>query len=254
MDFVSLEKRGHIAVVTLNRPPVNALNQQTYAEIRECFQAINRDDDVWVAILRAEGNVFSAGNDLVGDNPSNTRYDSPYVQNVNTSIRSVFECRVPLIGMCQGKAIGAGFSMLSACDIVVASPEAGFSIPEAKVGLVGGASAAAFSLPQKMVRYLALTGAFITAEELRHVGFLHKIVPREELFDTAMEIAKIILKNPPLGMRATKVSLGNVFHTQRQLGMVPMDRVLSYSLSDTEDREEALRAFLEKRTPNYQGK
>lgn len=251
MDYVKFGVEDHIGTVTLAKPPVNAMNLQMYHEIADTFHQINDNPDVWVVVFRAEGRFFSVGNDV---NDFSGDYNLDYIRQIDTSIRSVFECKVPVIAAVQGAAIGGGFTMVSACDIVVAAQKTKFFIPEAKLGKVGGSAGASFSLPQKVVRYMALTGDTMYAEELLPYGFIRKIVPADELEQTAYEIAKKILANPPLAVRYTKESLNRVYEEDAQLAKIPLDHQISLKIAGTEDSKEALRAFAEKRPPRYIGK
>lgn len=251
MKYVQFDVQDHLAAVTLNKPPVNALNLEMYGEITDTFRGINENSDVWAVLFRAEGRFFSAGNDV---SDFSGVYDLAYIQKIDAAIQSVFACKVPVVAAVQGAAIGGGFTMVSACDIVVAAEKTKFSIPEARLGKVGGSAGASFSLPQKVVRYMALTGDTLLAEELAPYGFIRKIVPREELDATAYSIARKILANPPLSVRYTKESLNRVYEEAAQLKKIPLDHQVSLKIADTEDSKEALRAFAEKRAPKYMGR
>lgn len=251
MEYVQFSREGHIGMVTLNKPPLNAMNLAMYNEITTSFQAVNSDDAIWVVVLRAEGRFFSVGNDV---NDFSGDYNMEYIKQIDDAIRSVFECRVPVIAAVQGAAIGGGFTMVSASDIVVAAPGTKFSIPEAKLGKVGGATGASFSLPQKVVRYMSLTGDTMLAEDLFPYGFIRKIAPLAELKDVAMGIANLIVNNPPQAVRYTKESLNRIYEARAQLAKNPIDHEVSLKIADSADAQEALAAFAEKRSPVYSGK
>lgn len=254
MEFVRLEKQEHIGIITLNRPPVNALSQQAYCDIREAFTSANDDPDIWAVIFRAEGTFFSAGNELKSEMGVDKSSSSPYVQDVNTSLRSVVDCRVPVISLVHGTAVGAAFSMICYSDIVIATKDAKFGLPEVKIGIVGGAVCASVALPQKVARYMCLTADVVSAEQLLPYGFIWQIVPQDQLLNAGLAVARKICGNPPLGVRASKLSLNRAFDTEAQLAKSPADRQLTDSLAGTADAREAQLAFLEKRPPVYQAK
>lgn len=248
MDFVKFELKEHIAVITLNKGPLNAFNLQMYSEVEDTFKAVNKNAAVWVAIFNAEGKFFSVGNDL---NDFKGEYDLAYIRKIDAALKSVFDCKVPVIAAVQGAAIGGGFTMVSASDIVIAAKGTRFGIPEAKVGKVGGVTGASFSLPQKIVRYMSLTGEYMTAEELQPYGFIIKIVEQEDLLRTAYTIAEQIVCNPPLCVQYTKESLNRAYEKEYQLKKNPIDHENSLKIATTEDVKEAMAAFAEKRKPVY---
>ena len=251
MEYLQVSREGHIETITLNKPPLNAMNLAMYNEITAAFREVNRNDDTWVVVFRAEGKFFSVGNDV---NDFSGEYNMDYIKQIDDAIRSVFECRVPVVAAVQGAAIGGGFTMVSASDIVLAAPGTKFSIPEAKLGKVGGATGASFSLPQKVVRYMSLTGDTMLAEDLFPYGFIRKIVPLPELKDAAMNVAKMIVNNPPLSVRYTKESLNRIYEAKAQLAKNPIDHEVSLKIAGSADAREALAAFAEKRPPVYTGK
>ncbi len=254
MDYVSFKVENHIGMVALNKPPVNAFNLQMYHELRNTFQAINAMDDVWVVILRAEGKSFSTGNDVNEFMMIRTADQADaYARMVSDSIASIYECRVPVIGAIHGKALGAGLAMASCCDIMVASENALFGLPEIIVGIVGAACFLSRMLPQHLARYMAYSGEMMTAAQMKHFGALLKIVPASQLLESAIDIAEHLTKNPPLALRGFKAAM-NRNENARLQEKYAVEIGYGKELIGTDDFREAVGGFLEKRKPVFKGR
>lgn len=257
MEFLSLEKRGHIGIVTLDRPPVNALTYQAYSELYEVFQLVEKDPDIWCVIFQAKNRLFCAGNDLNELNDRNQgaeEYEIPYGDMVEKGLTSVIKCKVPVICCVHSTAVGAGFCIASYSDIVLAAPEAKFGITEITVGIIGGAPEASYSLPPKLVRYMALTGSLLTAEDAFRANMVRKIVPADQLLDEALAIAERITSLPPLAIRYMKESLNNIYQPGHIADLVAFDGDKTALQHETEDFKEAIASFVEKRKPVYKGR
>jgi len=256
MDFISLKKNGNIGIVTLDRPPVNALTYQMYSELFEVFDLIDKDEDIWCVVIRAEGRLFCAGNDVkeLDSRTENANLFENYGAMVEKGLSAVVKCKVPVIAAVQGTAVGAGFCICTYSDVVLATEKAKFGITEIKVGIIGGAPEASWSLPPKVVRYMALTGDLLTAEEAYRHSFVHKIVPDGELVNEAVALAQKITANPPIALQYMKQSLENIYDSDALARKIDFDGGKTGLHQKTEDYKEALRAFVEKRPPAYKGK
>ena len=259
MDYLSLKKDGHIGIITLDRPPVNALSFQAYKEIYEVFQLVEQDPDIWCVIFRAENKLFCAGNDLNelderARNPEAVEFEIPYGDMVEKGLSALVKCKVPVICCVHSTAVGAGFCIATYSDIVLAADKAKFGITEITVGIVGGAPEASYSLPPKVVRYMALTGQLLTAQQAYDHDMVQKVFPAESLMDEAMSIARRIISLPPLTVKFMKESLNNIYEPERIAKKIEFDGGKTALSLETEDYKEALRAFIEKRPPNYKGR
>ncbi|MCG7344052.1 enoyl-CoA hydratase-related protein [Sporosarcina sp. ACRSL] len=252
MKFVSLEVENHIGVVTLHREPINAITFDMYEEIRDTFTAINVMDDVRVVILRAEGRMFSPGGDVNEFKTLQDRF-SEYIDTVKISIDSVYNCHVPVVGVIHGAALGSGMALAACCDILVASDDAVFGIPEIKVGIIGAGEFADLLVPRKVLNYMALTGNPITAQEIQQYGGIHKVVPREELMNAALEVVDELLQVGPIASRYFKEALHRNLDAQL-LEKSTLEASYTEKYVGTADFTEAITAFLEKRKPEYKGK
>lgn len=255
MKFVTKEIKNHIAYITLERPPVNALTREVYTELTDAFNSIYDDlDEVCVVILTAKGKQFIAGNDL------NEFDGEPSMSEMNTQagyfaacLTNIYTCPVPVIGAINGAAVGAGFCIASVCDVLVAAEGAGFALPEVKVGVLGGLAFLPGMVPQKLGKYMTLTGDLIPAEKLRDYGSVHSVVPKDKLMEEADRIAEAIKLSPPLALQAWKKS----YQFIDRLDFVNIEHITDLFILDlqkTEDYKEAVRSFMEKRKPVYKGR
>lgn len=253
MVYLSLRVENHMAIITMNKPPGNSLNLQMYRKIRGAFLSINKMDNIRVVILMAEGNNFSYGNDIKDFLTFDTADKMvKYARVVNDGMYSPLECHVPVIGAVRGMVVGAGFALVSCCDIIIASENSKFTLPEIKVGIVGGACFLSRIIPQQLHRYMAYSGDVMTAEQLKHFGVVLKVVHDNQLLESAIEIAKCITKNSPLFLKAMKSVINKNENDQlKSKYMTEIKR--SAELVNSEDFREATNAFLEKRIPIFKG-
>ena len=255
MDYVSLNIEDHIGIVSINKPPANNYNIQLYQEVMDTFQAINANKDVWVVVLRAEGKHFCAGNDVKDFiNLTDGESASKYAKVVSNGIGSVYTCEVPVIGAIQGKAIGAGTAMASCCDILIASETARFGIPEITVGIVGGACFVSRILPQQLHRYMAFSGDMIMAEQLKHYGAVMKVVAEDQLFSSAMEVARRLANNAPRALRGFKAAINTNESAHLEEKYALEIAFGNKYMIGTEDFKEAVSAFMEKRKPVFKAR
>jgi enoyl-CoA hydratase len=253
MAFVSLTTSNHIGIVTMDRPPVNAINLQMYQEIKEIFLSINERDDIWTVVFRAEGKSFSTGNDVSEFNLMNPDQVLPYARIVSDSVASVYECRAPVIAAVNGMALGAGMALASCSDIIIAAEDATFGLPEIKVGIVGAACFLSRILPQSTVRHMAYSGDSITAEEMKRFGAVMQVAPPGQLDDISLKLANRYAQRSPLALRGFKKAIYmNECAMLKEKYMAEID--FTRNLAATEDFKEAICAFREKRKPVFKGR
>src|SRR3981189_815061 len=188
LEQFRLDIADGIATVTFDRPPVNAQNRRTRDELIRIFDEISDRDDIRVAILTGAGNMFSAGADLK-ERVDLVHEPGDYVRH-NRLVREFFyavtDCTKPVIAAGNGPAIGAGFVLMLACDIMIASDNAYFSMPEINVGLAGGARFLMEHVGRSRTRSMYLTGRRVPAAELYRLGVIEACPPREKLMEAAL--------------------------------------------------------------------
>ncbi|WP_051208915.1 enoyl-CoA hydratase/isomerase family protein [Propionicicella superfundia] len=254
MSALTVRIDGRVAWLTLDKPPANAFDYWTYHELYDNITALDADDEVYVIVIKANGRFFSGGNDVNEfANPTVApEGDIPADEIIDVALGSIGRTTKPVIALVQGVAAGSGFCVAAYADIVVATPEARFGIPEVKRGIVGGAPEAASVFPPKLARYLALTGDLIGADQAYAVGFVTSLVPAEQLIEEGRRIAESILGNPPLTVRLAKESLANIYPPDRVADQIAADAPRFVASAATEDYQEAIHSFLEKRPPVFQ--
>jgi enoyl-CoA hydratase len=200
-----------IAEVVLDQPPVNAPKIAQWYEIAEAFDTYGRDEAVRVVILRAEGKGFNAGIDI---KEVQTLSANEGILGVNrgcfAAFKAIYDCKVPTICAVNGFCLGGGIGLAASADILIASDDAYFGLPEVDRGALGGATHLSRLVPQPVMRRMFFTGENITAAELLHFGSVARVVPREALRDTAFEIARKIAAKHPRVIRAAKEAMNGI--------------------------------------------
>jgi len=250
-SFLEISVRERIATVTMNRPPVNAVSQQMYAEIRDLFGDFdNLMPDVSVVILTAAGRHFCGGNDL-DEFASLSPLTSPgRMRLVRDAFAAIYDCPVPTIGAVRGVALGTGLAIAASCDLLVCAETARFGVPEVGVGVMGGARHLARLVPQPVMRLMYLTADPVGAAELARHGGVAAVVPDDRLIDEAMSLAVRIARHSAAALRHAKESLNSIEFMDLKSGY-EREQQLTARLSGMADAREALAAFRERRPPAF---
>jgi enoyl-CoA hydratase/carnithine racemase len=256
-EFCTTERDGHLFIVTINRPEVmNALHPAANRDMADAFDDFAADPDLWVAIVTGAGDrAFSAGNDLKYQAMGGDMSGQPSVGFGGLTSR--FDLTKPVIAAVNGVAMGGGFEIALACDIIVAAENAVFALPEVRVGLAalaGGLHRLPRTIGPKRALDMILTGRRVSAAEGQQLGFVSEVVPEGLAVTGAKRWAALILEASPMSVRASK----QVVYQGLEHPGVQAASAARYSavmdMRNSEDFIEGPLAFAQKRPPDWKGR
>lgn len=245
----------HVATLTLDSPPVNALTRILNDELTLALDRISEMDEVRAVVLTGAGKVFCAGADLKGraeiirgpgDLPAHSR-------RTRECFHAIRECAKPVIAAINGAALGSGLAMCASADILVASEKGSLGMPEVDVGLLGGARHAMRLFSHSRLRRMALTGLRVDGAELYRLGIVEACTAPDDLMPTAMAIAQTIATKSPVSTRMGKHTL-NVIEDMSLRDGYRYEQDMTAIIAKTDDAKEAQLAFKEKRAPVFRGR
>jgi enoyl-CoA hydratase len=238
-----------VAEVVLNHPPVNAFDSKGWTHLAERITALGADPEVRVIVIAAEGRGFCAGVDI-----KELAADSSVITAVNKGCYDTFaaicDCPVPVIAAAHGFVLGGGIGIVGSCDIIVASDDATFGLPEIDRGALGAASHLLRMFPIQKVRRMLYTGEPISAAEAYRLGALEAVVKREELRATAQALASKIAEKSPKAVRLAKESLNGIELLDVKKSY-RFEQGFTLELYTSPDSQEARDAFVEKRGAKF---
>ena len=252
-EFLTVEREEKITTITINRPGVyNALHPPAHFEFDKVFNDFEADPEQWVAIITGAGNkAFSAGNDLKYQAAGGTR-ERPASGFGGLTQR--FNLAKPVIAAVNGFAMGGGFEIALACDLIVASDNAIFALPEPRVGLAalaGGLHRLPRIIPQKQALGMILSGRRVTAKEGKELGFVNEVTSQEDLMPASKRWAEMILECSPMSVRASKQAVYQGLDKSTLKDAINSDYPAVEALYESADFIEGPKAFSEKRTPRW---
>lgn len=211
MSVTSELRDDHIRVITMEHGKVNALPVSDWFAVAEALDEASADMDTHVVVLRAEGRGFNAGVDIM-EMQNTSGFDALLGANKGcyAAFKAIYECEVPVIAAVNGHCVGGGVGLVGNADVVVASDDAYFSVPEVNQGALGAATHMARLVPQHMMRTLYFTAGKIKATQLEQFGSIYRTVPREDLLDAALEVAATIAGKNTKVIRAAKEAINNI--------------------------------------------
>ena len=254
MDFVKLEKNGHVATVTIDRQEaLNALNSQVLSELDAVLDTVEQDGEIYVVILTGAGRSFVAGADIAEMKNFSSYDGKQFGVHGGSVFLKVENLSKPVIAAVNGFALGGGCELSMACDIRLASEKARFGQPEVGLGITPG-----FAGTQRLPRIvgvskameLILTAKTIKADEAKAIGLVSEVYPPEQLMDKAMELAQMICANSQIAVRESKRCIRMGMQTDIATGSAFEAEAFGVCCG-TEDKNEGMGAFLEKRAEKH---
>jgi enoyl-CoA hydratase/carnithine racemase len=255
-EHCSVEKDGHLLIVTINRPDrMNSLHPPANFELEKAFNDFEADPELWVAIITGAGErAFSAGNDLKWQAEGN-KLEVPETGFAGLTAR--YNMSKPVIAAVNGVAMGGGFEIALAADLIIAADTATFALPEPKVGLAalaGGLHRLPRQIPVKQAMGMILTGRRVGAAEGQTLGFVNEVVPSADLMETAKRWAGEIMACSPMSIRASKESVYQGLDEANLEKAVTGHYPAVGALFKSEDLIEGPLAFAQKRAPQWKGR
>nr|WP_106781527.1 enoyl-CoA hydratase-related protein [Lysinibacillus timonensis] len=254
-EYIETSKQSAIGIIELNRPKqYNALNRKMVREIVEAFENFDRDEDVRVIVLAGRGSAFSAGADI--DEMAEDDTIRLELLNQFADWDRITVIKKPIIGAVQGFVFGGGFELALSCDLLIAAEGTEFCFPEVNLGVMPGAGGT-----QRLTKLVGRTKALewiwtanrIKAREALQYGVINKIVQREVLLEETFKVANVISNQAPLAIRLIKESVNKAVDYSLYEGM-QYERKNFYVLFSSEDQKEGMKAFIEKRKPQFKGR
>ncbi len=255
---IIFDKADEVVIITINRPPMNPMRYQTYAEFHKAADLISADDEVKAVIITGSGDkAFSAGGDVkafyeLGDSVDNVR---EYVNNASLALRKIKDLEVPVVAAINGLAMGGGIELMCVCDFRIASEKAIFGQAEINIGLIpgtGGTIELPYIVGWAKAKEMVMLGRNYSAQEALDMGLVMKIVPPDKVMDEAKALAKELVSKPRTALRLAK----HMLNTGINLDLMSARRMeielfnLAYM---TKDAKEGLRSIIEKKKPEYKG-
>lgn len=258
-EKVLYDVEDHLARVTINRPDkLNAMDSETYAALSAAWREFQADEDAWVAIVTGAGDrAFSAGADLEeAVEPGSVEWPEFWRTQEEQILNNGLEIWKPVIAAVNGYCLAGGTTLLLATDIRIAGESAQFGLSEVKRGILpgnGGTQRAARQLPYTAAMEMLLTGDHVDAERAAEWGLVNRVVPDDEVLDTAEEFAARILSNGPLAVQAVK-ELAVRGRNMSLSDAMRLEESFQHHLLQSEDAKEGVAAFAADRKPNYQNR
>lgn len=241
----------YVLLVTIDNPPVNAATLDIYRALQELFWNLPADGTIRCVVLTGAGSrAFVGGADVksfLSRAPGNSLQQSRIAR---TGFDAIRECVVPVVGAINGAAVGAGLVIAAVCDVLIASENATFGLPEIDVGILGGCKHLSMLVSRKRLRWMALSGHRMTAAEMLEAGAVEKVVPLTDLIPAALEMADILATKSPPGIRTMKEVL-NIIEYMDVYDGYHVEQMGSAIVSGLPESKEAASSFIEKRKPNF---
>lgn len=251
---IRTETNGRVAIITLNRPQaLNALNRNLLTELGQALATFDADPAIGVIVLSGSQRAFAAGADI-----KEMAAMSP-VEMANNNVSDLFarlgRLNKPLIAAVSGFALGGGFELVLLCDMVIAAESARFGLPEVTIGVIpggGGTQRLSRTVGKALAMEMILNNRQLNAIEAERLGLVNRVVPDERLLDEALTLAAQIAERSPLTLRIAKEAINAAFKGSLSEGLDDERRLFQEAFA-SQDRQEGMQAFIEKRKPVWKG-
>jgi enoyl-CoA hydratase len=254
-ENIIVETKGRVGIIRLNRPKaLNALNRALIADLTQAVEAFDADDTIGCMLITGSDKAFAAGADI--KEMADKTFIEAYLGNFAGDWHAVARARKPVVAAVAGFALGGGCELSMQCDIVIAADNAKFGQPEIKLGVIpgiGGTQRLTRAIGKAKAMDLNLTGRMMDAAEAERSGLVARVVPAADLMAEAMKVAETIANMSLPSVLAAKEAVNTAFETSLAEGM-RFERRIFHSLYATEDQKEGMKAFVEKRKPEWKNK
>ena len=254
-EMILTETRARVGLISLNRPQVmNALNNQLMRETMDAIGAFDKNDAIGAMVITGNEKAFAAGADIgeMADKSIQQMMDTDHIA-VFGRIRTI---RKPVIAAVSGWVLGGGCEIAMSCDMIVASETARFGQPEITIGVIpgaGGTQRLTYAVGKALAMEMILNNRMLSAQEALQHGLVNRVVPVDAYLDEALKLAEEIASRAPLAVRAAKKMINQTYERTLAEGL-SAEKQEFYNLFVTEDQKEGMKAFAEKRRPNWTGK
>ncbi|MBB1354606.1 enoyl-CoA hydratase [Pseudoalteromonas sp. B129b] len=251
---IELTTEGHVAILTMSNPPANTWTKDTLVDLKNTVNALNNNKNIYALVLTGEGEkFFSAGADLNVFAGGDKGVAADMSRVFGEAFEALTNFRGVSVAAINGYAMGGGLEVALACDIRIAEEQAQMALPEAKVGLLpcaGGTQNLAWLVGEGWAKRMILCGERLKADKALQIGLVEEVVPQGESFAAALKLANQVADQSPTSVAACKTLIQKGRH-QPMASVLPLERELFVGLFDTEDQQEGVNAFLEKRHANW---
>lgn len=257
-DLLKLEKRGHIAIMTINNPPANTWTKASLSALVEIVDDLNSDRDIFALVVTGEGEkFFSAGADLKLFADGDKANAGDMGKAFGEAFAALSSFRGVSIAAVNGYAMGGGLECAMACDIRIAEEQAQMALPEAGVGLLpcaGGTQNLPWLVGEGWAKRMILCGERVKAEKALQIGLVEEVVPAGKSLEKALELAEGACKQSPSAVARCKTLVMSARDGRSHVDGWRMERELFVELFSTDDQKEGVNAFLEKRKPEWKNR
>ena len=258
MSGLNYKKEGRIGIITISRPEVlNSMNTVTINEMKDMFNEIDEDKEIRCLILTGEGRAFCAGGDINEESKTTVLTGYQFSKNCGQLLEQIERFRTPVIAAINGYALGGGLEFALACDIRIAADTAILGSPEITLAVIpgwGGTQRLPRTIGMSKAKQMIFTGEQVSASEAYRIGLVDEVVQKDKLMEKAMEMANKIAHYAPIAMNYSKIAIYDGMQCDLQRGL-QIEAALFGHLYCTEDQQEAMTAFLEKRkVTEFKGK